>query len=159
MKYEINSPVLEDIGGYEDAVYLVPTAPRNQREALEVIAEYFKRELRYDYLQYVASEHTSDCVGVLVLERAADLVADEDHYPNYVIGGACFRVKDTGENVMDWIWLHPFARNRGKLGELWPSFTQKFGNFELTPPLSAHMKYFLERHNNSFKPKPLRGSA
>jgi hypothetical protein len=47
---------------------------------------------------------------------------------------------------MDWIWFHPFARNRGKLKFLWPKLRKEFGVFSLTKPLSPHMAKFMEKY-------------
>lgn len=146
MKYDIASLVLDDIGGYRELLYVSPTSSMNQREALERMAAHFKREMRTDYLQYEACAHDDNCVGVLICDQASDLVMDEDHFPNYVIGGACFRRRASGAHILDWIWLHPFARNRRKLSKLWPRFKKEFGDFELTEPLSPHMKSFLDKH-------------
>lgn len=145
MKYDIASLVLDDIGGYKELTYITPTSPKNQREALEVMAGYFKREMRYDHLQYEAAAHDDHCTGALICDPASDLVTNESHFPNYVIGGACFRRRLAGGYALDWIWLHPFARNRRKLSRLWPRFKDKFGEFQLTEPLSPHMKSFLEK--------------
>ena len=145
MKYDIRSLVLEDLDGYKALSYITPTSPNNQREALELMAGHFKREMRFDHLQYEACAHDENCVGALVCEAAMDLVTNEDHFPNYVIGGACFRRASSADYVLDWIWLHPFARNRRNLSRLWPRFKDRFGEFRVTEALSAHMKSFLER--------------
>jgi hypothetical protein len=145
MKYDIASLVLDDLGGYRDLMYITPTSPNNQRESLELMAGHFKREMRFDHLQYEACAHDDNCVGALICDPATDLVIDESHFPNYVVGGACFRRASSGDYVLDWIWLHPFARNRRKLRRFWPRFKDQFGEFQLTGPLSPHMKSFLEK--------------
>ena len=145
MNYEIQLPVLEDLDGYKELLFLTPSSPRSHRESLESFARYFKSEFRYDSLQYCANEHTHECTGVLLCEPARDLVKDIDHHPNRVIGGACFRGSADHYNL-DWVWLHPFARNRHKLSKIWPKFKDKFGSFSVTEPLSAHMASFVKKH-------------
>ncbi|MCO5101650.1 MAG: hypothetical protein M9885_12300 [Burkholderiaceae bacterium] len=137
---------MEDLDGYKELLYLSPTSPSDQRQALELMARYFKNEFRYDWMQYCAEEHDDDCAGVLMCEKALDLVKDFEHHPNRVVGGACFRKKDSGGYVLDWIWLHPFARNRKKLKRLWPIFKGRYGDFTFAEPLSAHMAYFVKKH-------------
>jgi hypothetical protein len=78
-----------------------------------------------------------------------NLVKSEDHFPFYVIGGGCFRKNAANKYVLDWIWIHPFARNRGKLKSLWPKFKEKFGDFSLQEPLSAHMEMFMQKHGQA----------
>lgn len=144
-KYDIDSIVLEEIGGYREILHISPSSPRDQREALETMASHFKKEMRYDHLQYEAIAHDDDCVGILICDPALDLVKDEGHFPNYVVGGACFRKRALSCFVLDWIWLHPYARNRRKLSKYWPRFKEEFKDFVVAEPLSPHMKSFLER--------------
>lgn len=146
MYYEISLPIIEDLEGYQDVVYLTPKSQKSHRDVLEVMATYFRREFTYDRLQYDSIEHDEDCVGILFCEKAMDLVKNMDHYPNRVIGGACFWKTRDGDYFLDWVWFHPFARNRGNLKKAWPIFKTKFGDFTLTKPLSAHMEKFLEKH-------------
>ncbi|WP_306522150.1 hypothetical protein [Rheinheimera sp.] len=146
MNYEIKLPILSDLDGYKPLIYIKPSSPKKQKEALEKMAVYFRREFKYDYVQYSKENHGSDCTGIIFTETAMDLVKNENHFPNRVIGGACFRQKSTGEYFLDWVWFHPFARNRKILKRHWPELKQKFPNFTLTKPLSAHMEAFVKKH-------------
>lgn len=152
MKYEINLPVLE-APGYPASIFVEKSSAIDHKLALATIARYFKSEFRYDYLQYDESDVDPTCVGMLVCERASDLVKHEEHFPSYVIGACCFRKNAAGEDFLDWIWLHPFARNRGKLKELWPQLKMHFGNFFLSAPVSAHMEAFIAKHAPDTKAK------
>ncbi|GAB3656293.1 hypothetical protein [Ramlibacter alkalitolerans] len=145
MKYQLPTPVFE-IEGYPERIFVERDSPLEIKKALALMARHFKLEFRYDHLQYDEFDEDETCVGVLLCERAMDLIEHEDHYPNYVIGGCCFRTAVSGDYVLDWIWLHPFARNRGKLKALWPQFRKRFGNFTLRHPVSPHMEAFLEKH-------------
>ncbi|WP_166109307.1 hypothetical protein [Pseudoalteromonas sp. Z9A5] len=146
MDYKITTPVLDNIGGYKDLVYVKPDSQENQKDALEQMATYFKREFKFDTLQYCKEEHQEKCTGVIFTERAMDLVETETHYPHKIIGGACFWEQESGDYTLDWIWIHPFARNRKKLKEYWPILKEEFGEFTLSPPISAQMSAFLEKH-------------
>jgi hypothetical protein len=146
MDYDISLPVLEDLEGYKELIYVLPSSDESQKEALERMAGYFKKEFRYDHLQYCKENHSENCIGILFAERAMDIVKDEYHYPNRVVGGACFGKKESGEFFLDWVWLHPFSRNHKKLSSNWPKFQKKFGQFTVTAPLSAHMASFLKKY-------------
>lgn len=145
MSYEINTPVIEN-DEHKDIFYIVPSSDDGLQSTLETLAEYFKKEFRYDHLQYCKYDDNSDCIGFLISERAMDLVEDIDHHPYRIVGGGCFRKAQSGDYVLDWVWFHPFSRNRGKLKKVWPQLKQKFGKFTVTEPLSPHMKSFLEKH-------------
>lgn len=147
MNYSIELPVSEDFISHEGIIFLPRSSMKTQRDALELMATYFRREFRYDHLQYSANEHSSDCVGVLFVERARDLVEHIGHHPHRVIGGACFGERDDNTFFLDWVWLHPFARNRGVLKKVWGNFKCRFDDFTLTEPLSSHMKSFIEKHH------------
>lgn len=145
MNYNIELPILDSLEGYKHLLYVEPTSDYALKNALETIACYFRQEFRYDHLQYDKSEHPSDCIGVLFCERAMDLVKDDDHYPNRVIGAACFHKGETQPYFLDWIWFHPFARNRGRLSRDWQALQSKFNKFGFTEPLSPHMAAFLKK--------------
>ncbi|MFQ3226745.1 MAG: hypothetical protein ACI8RW_000123 [Porticoccaceae bacterium] len=146
MNYELILPVLDDLGTYNELVYVKQDSKENQKDALEKMATYFRREFKYDYLQYCKLEHSEECTGVIFTERAPDLVKHQTHFPHKVIGGACFWKQDDEDFNLDWVWFHPFARNRKKLKKYWPGFKEKFGDFKLTPPVSAQMSAFLDKH-------------
>lgn len=62
-------------------------------------------------------------------------------------------VEKTGKDgihwSLDWIWLHPFARNKGISSQHWAHFEQMFGNgFLVQPPHSPAMKAFLEKRKH-----------
>jgi hypothetical protein len=146
MNYEINSPVIENNHKHKGILYVLPSSEDEFQSALEVYAEYFKKEFRYDQLQYCKTDDNRDCTGFLITKRAMDLTKDVNHNPYRIVGGGCFRNNRSGDFVLDWVWFHPFARNRGELKKHWPEFRKNFGNFTVTEPISSHMKSFLEKH-------------
>jgi hypothetical protein len=145
MDYEITLPIHDDLGGYKSILYLESSDARACRESLESMATYFKREFRFDHLQYASAEHHEDFTGVLFLEPDRDLAQNIDDRPNRVIGGAGF-LKNPNGYVLDWVWFHPFARNRGNLRKHWPELKIKFGKFAVTTPISAQMQRCLEKN-------------
>lgn len=146
MNYKISLPVLENLEGYKSIIYVDNSSEISSKDSLELMATYFKKEFKYDHLQYCKDDDNSNCTGVLFAEKASDLVISQNHFPNRIIGGACFRLSKSGVYTLDWVWLHPFSRNRKKLRETWKEFKIKFGEFLCTKPLSAQMAKFLEKH-------------
>lgn len=112
-----------------------------------MIAKYFKNEMGFDHLQFDESMYDNeDFTGFLLLQRAMDLVEREDHFPSRIVGGGIF-VKYCSAYELDWVWIHPFSRNRKVLRDRWGGFKEKFGNFSVAKPLSAQMAAFLQKHH------------
>ena len=148
MDYSIELPVSVEFQSYNETIFVDKNSIELHKEALERMASYFKKEFHYDHLQYCKEEHDSDCIGILFVKKDFDLVEDMNHNPYRVIGGACFR-QGAEKFVLDWIWLHPFARNRKILKNHWKNFETRFGGFEVRRPLSDHMNSFLKNINNN----------
>ncbi|WOJ93690.1 hypothetical protein R0135_00640 [Congregibacter variabilis] len=146
MTYKIDAPVIENNDKHTKIFYIMPSSDDELQSALEILAGYFKKEFGYDFTQYCKYEENSDRTGFLITQRALDLVKDIEHYPYRIIGGGCFLATENGNHKLDWIWFHPFSRNRGELKKIWPGFKEKFGDFSYTEPLSSQMKLFLEKH-------------
>jgi hypothetical protein len=70
------------------------------------------------------------------------------------IGAACFRKRayknvDADVWVLDWVWLHPYKRNKQVLSQHWDFFTKKFGDeFHIEHPVSKSMKAFLKKRGH-----------
>ena len=45
--------------------------------------------------------------------------------------------------MLQFCWLHPFYRGKGKLKRLWPEFEPRFGSFVVSEPRSHAMTRFL----------------
>src|SRR5262249_29041872 len=75
-------------------------------------------------------------------------------YP--VIGACCFRYRHDVEPLppgippdyyaLQWIWFHPYERNRGHLSRALPYFQARFGRLIAEPPFSPAMNAFLHKH-------------
>ena len=161
MKFTIDAEVVE-VDAYPELLFVDKSSTTSHKDSLASLAYYFKKEMRFDHLQFDKDMYgNDDYTGFLILKRAMDLVEHEDHYPSRIIGGGVF-VKTNENFKLDWIWIHPFERNKGTLKSRWTEFQKKFGHFGVTEPLSAQMSAFLAKHsphNNSFKPMPLHGTA
>jgi len=103
----------------------------------------FKREFRYDFVQWPGSEtHRVDAGwhGYLFTAGADGTIA-----------GACAffnpEAKEGGEEwALQWIWVAPKYRRQGILLERWPVFVERYGDFYIEPPLSEAMKGFIAAH-------------
>jgi hypothetical protein len=113
------------------------------RKAVEQLARYFRRELGYDSVQYLADEHQG---------RDRTYLWTHGTYHNHksqqlVIGACCFRWGD-GEDrppgwAMAWCWFHPYQRRQGHLSEAWAYFLARFPGFVCERPFSDAMAKFL----------------
>lgn len=146
MPFVIDSTVLE-VPCAPALLYVDKHSETSHKESLALLARYFKKEMRFDWLQFDQDMfHRNDFTGFLLLKRAMDLVQHEDHYPSRVIGGGIFVQFDSCFRL-DWVWIHPFSRNRGILKQNWKGFQERFGQFEVAEPLSVQMSAFLGKHH------------
>lgn len=119
-------------------------SPMQLRKEVEKFATYFRDEFRYDFMQYDSEEEKP---------YTAYLFASElNRWPRAWVGAACFKptnFKDVAipPQGLNWIWIHPFWRNRGILREWWPTFRESHGDYWVEPPVSPAMKQFLLKHN------------
>lgn len=171
MDYTIELPVIPLAAmnlGYpvQGLIEVNKSSPFELLNSLEQLAKYFRREQGFDTVQFDASEvrdPTSSFRGFLFAESGLNHMTEE-HLPvtpSLIIGGGCFRYRifKGGDKraFLDWIWIHPYERKKGKLPEHWPQL-QKLANddrgFFLTPPISRAMRAFLEKnwHKDALNP-------
>ncbi len=140
--------------GEPSPLLVLPESGLRLRKAVERLALHFKRELRYDFPQFEASETREKHYFVpweayLFHATADELWHGEGPVKSRFIGAACFRWREwtnaPHEWSLDWTWFHPYFRTRGHLSKAWPHFRQKYGEFHLAHPLSPAMQAFLER--------------
>lgn len=131
----------------EAGLYLVTNrSPMPIRRGLRRMATYFRREFGYDFVQYSEREDNDpkETLGFLFTDGFGG-------YDERVIGGSMFRWREYKDSppgwALQWIWLHPYERGKGKLKDALPAFKLLFGdNFFVEGPRSAAMKAFLEKH-------------
>lgn len=125
-------------------------AIRRNRDAVERLAYYFRREFGYDFVQYNADEGPGDERYPAVAFLWASMRNSFDDR-DVAVGATCFRWrewKDTPAGwAMQWIWLHPYVRRKGLLSAAWPALREAFGDFDVEPPLSPAMRMFLAKVN------------
>jgi len=124
---------------YPPDLHLVTFKSRlRDRECVEMLATYFRREFHYDFVQYQARSY--DTQGrAFVWANPAGWVTGACHFAwrDYTDSPAAF--------AMSWIWLHPYVRRNGLLTRAWPFFRARFGDFCVERPLSSAMSGFLAK--------------
>lgn len=113
-------------------------SPKWKRKEVYDRALEFKREFGYGFPQWNPDPRADpDAVGFLFSDQQDRIV------------GACAFRPQGGENErpwrLDWIWICPDARRQGQLGRHWERFRQRFGIFDIEPPISDAMTAFLRK--------------
>ena len=155
MTYSLNPPVSSSLSVQDSPLLVNTQSPKIFRKHVEFFARCFMRELHFDFVQFDASELSSSRFytpydAYLFHERAWDLVRHVDEPArSRTIGACCFR-RDTAIGsesgwTLQWVWFHPFFRQRGHLSTAWPTFKERYGEFTVDPPLSLAMKAFLAK--------------
>lgn len=103
----------------------------------------FKREFRYDFVQWAGDDVRAVKAGWHghLFPTGAD----------GTIAGACaFSNEHPGpggvEWTLAWVWIAPKYRRQGLLAAHWPGFLERYGNFFIEPPLSGAMHGFVRSH-------------
>jgi len=130
-----------------DLISVSPTSPLAHRKIVEWFGYYFKRELGYDF---PAFEGSNDEV------YKAWIFASNKRGGDWRAFGACeFNPHDTSSGqcwTLEWIWFHPYFREKGYLKKAWPILIAEFSAvIEVRPPYSRAMLNFL----HSTDPKTL----
>jgi hypothetical protein len=122
---------------------VIPESPVTLHKKVYDMAVVFRREFRYDFVQYSVEEATN------YAGNEAWIWVDQDdyRYGHVVTGAAAFvqhRFPTYGTTwVLNWIWQHPYKRRAGRLREAWPKWQHRYGNFYVEGPWSTAMQNFL----------------
>ncbi|WP_370304580.1 hypothetical protein [Pseudooceanicola sp.] len=124
-----------------DAVWVDANSPEWMHVAITQRARAFKREFRYDFLQWSDDAHANS--GAVAFAFLDDKFR--------MIGGCAFRLADgrNFRNKLDWIWFCPSARRQGHLRRAWPRLVDRMGEFDLEPPVSEAMQAFVAAMQSS----------
>jgi len=147
--YSIEMPYVRAQFGLS-RIEVLPSSLKSQRNVVEKLAYYFRREFGYGFPQYSADD-PAGAVAYLFLDPMRAGKPAGRHTLTVPIGAACFRKRrytnlDKEVWVLDWVWLHPYQRNKQVLSENWEFFVKKFGNdFHVERPLSKSMEAFLTK--------------
>ncbi len=147
----INTIILPKTTKFIHEGYVTCKSPKYVKNMVYKIAKFFRREFQYDFTQFHLDEKAMDYKAYLFTDyKAYHSISGETGIE--VIGACCFRYgkryADVSERwFLQWIWLHPYFRNTGRLKEIWSKFINDFGNnFLPEPPLSHAMQGFLSKY-------------
>ncbi|GHX59959.1 hypothetical protein VCSRO206_3458 [Vibrio cholerae] len=150
-KFTISLPVFDTCLSSNGLREVTKSSSFDEKEALEIMARYFKNEMHFDNVQYDAKKHDENTIGFMFIENAIDICTDEhDQMPTRCVGGCLFR-NVGGTWVLCWVWLHPFLRNQKKLSYQWKRFCDEFGDFAIEAPVSPSMETFLAKQKTEHR--------
>lgn len=110
-------------------------------------AASFRREFHYDFLQWNGSSSkkaTPNFQGYLFTDHTGKL-------PTGTIVGACAFAFRQERWSLDWIWVIPSMRRHGVLLNRWPTFLERYGDFDIEHPLSDAMEAFVYQHGTEIQ--------
>lgn len=144
-KMLIEAPCVVDIDKGKqlaNCIFVHNKQPMSIHLAVEQLAYYFQREFNYDFIQYTAYEDKENP------KSNAYIWIDSDFYGTFAIGAIVFRFLTDAHQPkkwsLEWVWFHPYYRNKGLLTAAWKSFQKKYGkDFLIEPPTSKAMDAFL----------------
>lgn len=144
--------VLPDMTGREKikhAFRIKSTDDIQLRKTMFLLARFFKREFSYDGIQYASYYDIEDDDECHAYMWTLDKGKNHEDIKSFAFGGFCFRKRSANRYGLQWIWLHPYLRNRGLLTKHWSSMKEKFGHdFYVEPPYSLPLEKFLNKKEN-----------
>ncbi|WP_406186114.1 hypothetical protein [Streptomyces sp. NBC_01006] len=115
---------------------IVATGDMRLRKVAEQFAGHFKRELRFDFLQFTATGSNRGQEVLLINSRDVVMLSP------VACGAVGF---DLEEKCLTWVWIHPFQRGRGLLDWVWEGLERRHGTeFTVEQPVSIPMQRFLQ---------------
>lgn len=123
-------------------VKVLPGSPRLLRREVERFACYFRREFHYDFVQFEAS-WAGPYTAYIIPSNGGGF---------WWAGACCFQkrifphMSGMELDSLQWIWLHPYFRNRKILRGIWSELRAAHGDFFLEHPLSPAMKAFFLKY-------------
>jgi hypothetical protein len=127
-----------------DAHWVSTHSPAWKHREMYVRARAFKREMRYDFIQWGSSSGDNDpkVNGVLFTN-------DE----GAIVGACAFRWREGDDYLphwgLQWIWLCPRHRRQRHLEKYWPELRARFGAFAIEAPVSDAMRAFAIKHGDA----------
>lgn len=152
--YSLEPPILRTKYEEPSPMKVRPESPKILRATVEEIAYHFKREMGFSFVQFETSE-TPGRVGFvpweayLFHERVYEKDSDINNIRVRCFGASCFRWREWTDIPaawsLDWVWFHPYFRQKQHLTKAWSQFKQEYGEFHLEQPVSPAMKAFLSK--------------
>jgi hypothetical protein len=123
-----------------EAAWVTRRSPDWKHQEMYERAVAFKRELRFDFIQWQNPKVDQDQQAV------GYLFSDSE---GAVIGACCFQHYEEAERSerwgLAWIWICPKERRKGILAAHWQIFKERFGDFNVEFPISDAMQGFLKK--------------
>lgn len=155
--YSLNLPVLKSEVSF-DKLKVTNESGEELRNCLQLLSNYFVKEFFCDRsIKYADPFLDSKLFSAyLFAEQTYDLIENMNEFDRFyrIYGACCFsqlQVATSTYWVLEWIWLHPFFRHRGKLSTFWKGLEKEFGDFFIKMPISNDMKSFLENSGGKHK--------
>ncbi|RYY26336.1 MAG: hypothetical protein EOP62_10890 [Sphingomonadales bacterium] len=142
-----HAQLLEARGQENDPDLVDAQSPRWKHAEMHRRAWAFKREMRFDFVQWDSPDSTPDP------DVQGFLLSDDE---GRIQGAVSFRwrqVKDRSEPGcwgLDWVWICPPARRSGVLSRVWPMLRERFGDFHVEGPVSEAMQALLANRGETF---------
>ncbi|UJZ94837.1 hypothetical protein IHC87_05565 [Photobacterium damselae subsp. damselae] len=76
-KFTISLPVFDTCLSSNGLREVTKSSSLDEKEALEIMARYFKSEMHFDNVQYDAKKHDENTIGFMFIENAMDVCTDE----------------------------------------------------------------------------------
>jgi len=145
-----------------------PRSPMSWRKAVEEMALYFKREMKYESIGYSTYEWrelllVDDRMLVFTDTYVEEKQPTKESRTDFTIrllftGVIAMRARKQRWNsrpnwTLDWVWFHPFARRRGHLTRAWPFLLQMYPDLKISEPPSDAMRAFLNKNGHAKIPK------
>jgi hypothetical protein len=152
--YSLEPPIVRLKYNEPSPMKVLPQSQKTLRMPVEEIAYHFKREMGFDFVQFEASEAPNSQGFVpwqayLFHERVYEIDSDTDNTRIRCFGACCFRWREWSDAPagwsLDWVWFHPYFRQKQHLSKAWQQFKQEYGEFHLAQPISPSMKAFLKK--------------
>lgn len=121
------------------------TAPLWMHEEVRRRAIQFRRDFRYDFLQWDGGANrpaSGDCHGYL-------FAANDTEHQGVIAGACAFFPEKEGRWCLGWIWIAPKYRRKGVLESRWSSFLEQYGDFTIEHPLSTAMHEFVVKYGTT----------
>ena len=147
--YKIDLSVSREYASSNNLITIDHQSNTGLFEEVYKIAKYFKEELNYDSVPFSKQGMISKPYKALLFtERALDKYK-QGPMPYRIYGACVFTLMKFKEDddywVLEWIWFHPFFRNRGNLKKNWKDLENEFGDFLIQKPISNDMNSFLKK--------------
>lgn len=123
-------------------------SPNKVKQAVELMAVYYRRELGFDFPCYGAESSLDDKNRMFVITRTDPWYHKMNQ--GLLAIGFCQFTKGYYNNIdpaiwmLSNIWIHPLFRGKGELQQEWRRFCDIFPPFTVQRPISKTMKAFLK---------------